>query len=129
MREILFRGKNIKTGEWEIGDLVYMFGKVPYIHKSYGEAEIYREVDPETVGQYTEQKDLEGNKIFEGDILKKLDDSLMVVWWNDEASAFVMVGDDEDDEIDGDVMLEAWFINSFELVGNKWDNPELLKEG
>ena len=120
MRDILFRGKNITTGEWEVGDLVYFYRKVPYIHKSYGDAEIYREIDPDTVGQYTEQKDVKGNKIFEGDILMRDNDcdDLLCIWWNDETSAFCAVDDS--------CMYEADFIQRLELIGNRYDSPELL---
>lgn len=121
MRDILFRGKSVETGEWEYGDLVHFRGsKLIYIHTTYGEAEIYREVEPDTVGQYTEQKDLNGNKIFEGDILMMLNDRdrLLCVLWDDEASAFYVVNDD--------CTYEAGVIERLELFGNKYDEPELL---
>ena len=119
MREILFRGKNIKTGEWEIGDLVYMFGKVPYIHKSYGEAEIYREVDPRTIGQYVETN-FEGYQLFEGDLVKFPSTSSKMIGtiiWG--AVAFWIIYNDAQYNVDADE------IQCYSLVGNKWDNPEL----
>ena len=121
MRDILFRGKNISTGEWEVGDLVYMFGKTPYIHKSFGDAEIYRQIDPNTIGQYTEQEDINGEKVFEGDILKLstwYGEDFGIVRWDEERTEFYI-------ETKKD-FYDALIISSeTELVGNIWDNPEL----
>lgn len=127
MRDILFRGKSVETGEWEYGDLVHFRGsKLIYIHTTYGEAEIYREVGPDTVGQYTGFIDINKEKIFEGDILKAkrinfgIDKDLLgVVFW---------------DAVDGRYYLETvndWYVmddidEKAKIVSNKWDNPELL---
>ena len=72
-REILFRGKQLNTGEWFFGNL---FDK-----DTKGRTHIGTTVrgcfniDPETVGQFTGITDMHGRKVFEGDILscKKAD--------------------------------------------------------
>ena len=68
-REILFRGKRIDNGEWIYGDLFRDKDGNTYI-QYWTENKEYRsyEVDPETVGQYTNSLDFDGQKIFEGDI-------------------------------------------------------------
>ena len=69
MREILFRGKRLDNGKWVFGDLMtkYPHHEGPTIVES---GCIYHEVEPETVGQYTGLVDKNGEKIFEGDVVK-----------------------------------------------------------
>ena len=70
MREILFRGKCITTKEWVYGS--FYIGQVDQRAFIVDPLNTY-EVDPETVGQYIGQKDIEGKNVFEGDIYAKRD--------------------------------------------------------
>ncbi len=81
-RDILFRGKDIKTGEWIEGSLVvtkFNAFIVPMYDESV-EAQRAYSVHKNTVGQFTGQTDKNDKRIFEGDILKLADEELQVIY-------------------------------------------------
>ena len=123
MREILFRGKSLETGEWGYGD----YSTLEPVYKFITNDKDVYEVDTETVGQYTGLKDKNGTKIFEGDIVKGEDE--------DETEK-------EDRTVIGNIIYKncSFVINGekyfydicendddIEVIGNIHDNPELLE--
>ena len=129
MREILFRGKRVDNGEWEYGLPSYDDdGDVEEIQVWDEEDVNFYPVDPETICQYTGLIDKNGKKIWEGDILEgHLDDEFpedvtreKVIWhesgWKTEEPG---CNDKE--------YLDEFDTENFEVVGNVFDNPELLE--
>lgn len=130
MREILFRGKDVISGEWVYGDLAQEKHTDNSIKCAIVQTLSTYEVTPSTVGQYTGLVDKNGKRIFEGDILK--------VYYYGKSKIFGVVKFDEsrffidDDFMRDDIkakapMTEMFSRYEFEVVGNIYDNPDLLK--
>lgn len=127
MREILLKAKTI-SGNWVNGLLSNKDDKW-YISNKAGMPFAY-DVRPETLCQFTGLFDKNGNKIWENDILMAhLDESYpedttykTVEWgvagWVTHEAGFT------DREY-----LDEFDLEHFEVVGNIFDNKELLQEG
>lgn len=133
MRENLFRGKKIESGEWVEGYLIkqdnpeyHCYIVVSFKaeqdnrHTDILECDIF-EVVPETIGQYTGCCDKNGKKIFEGDILKFRPGTYYPVVYDMDYGAF---GSCYFSDFD---FLHKYDFKKIEVVGNIYDNPELLR--
>lgn len=145
MREILFRGKRVDNGEWVIGYLVrgeyYLYEtemttifSTDTIFYPYTETSGYDRVITDTVGQFTGVYDKNGNKIFEGDIVKIAGDSNNDDWKNVNYIAQIVFLDGGfcaiDETIDN-YSFRRYSLSrcefDLEVIGNIHDNPELLE--
>lgn len=133
MREILFRGQLRRKGE-----KVNMAGEpLPSIWKyggvgQYGGGAVIYQAEPEikkfpvyadTVGQYTGLTDKNGAKIFEGDIVSLGGANYAVIFNTLGGCAEFALKDD----VDVPVPFGFDYVNiPMEVIGNIYDNPELL---
>lgn len=141
-REILFRGQTRKYGEkirmgtgeklpgqWVYGGIFPGTGDFSVIYGWESEEEQTGgnlkklSVYSDTVGQYTGMTDKNGTKIFEGDILKGAWNERIAVYYDTCYLAFrarTEAGFEKD--------ISYYDNGRLEVVGNIYDNPELLKE-
>ena len=130
-RVILFRGKRSNNGEWVYGSPIFQDGYalIRFWNSEEFEYEEYL-VIPNTVGQYTGLTDKNGKRIFEGDILA-FSDRLVYVHWHDYCGCWdcsyikAVKGKAAFNE---DRSPNKWRYNA-EVIGNIYDNPELLEGG
>lgn len=151
MREILFKGKRKGNGKWIEGYYQKRyddFGNIQHLifwAKSSTVWE-YAEVVPETVCQYTGLEDKNGVKIWENDILRHsydypgsiwlkqkglTDDDIKyyvgAVFWQDWRGTWAVCAFGKDRGANQDVFAYCRNPNRTEVIGNIFDNPELIE--
>ena len=136
MREIIFKGKNKRSGKWVEGNLIVKHKEskniqnldddnkiiletkysIQYINKNgkYSTCEVYEK----TIGQYTGFKDKGNNKIFENDIVYvEGEDDIAKIIWDEETARFI-------------VQFNGWCADFDNYYGKELEiicnNPELL---
>lgn len=141
MKDILFRGKRSDNGEWISGRNIIKFAdgsvymmeqgeQVRFINHETGnvycmfsnsDSPIFIKIIPETVGQFTGMIDKHGNNIFEGDIVRNEKDIRIQknyeVRYLEKYSKFVLCNR----------RVRFSFLAGHEVIGNVFDNPELLE--
>ncbi|CDC06120.1 phage protein [Clostridium sp. CAG:343] len=143
-REIKFRGKMVPENEWIFGTIL----RIPAPPVCFGKSEsdkyyiqfpdtryvpdwnmpyrmVQGEVNPDTIGQYTGLNDKSGKEIYRGDIVQGLFADQeepgikgQVIYSNDQASYMVIASNNDE--------WELGYLDNLEVIGNIYDNPELL---
>lgn len=133
MREILFKAKRVDNGEWVEGCLVIDHSRsnlFEYRMQPVESGVLYTPpINPETLCQFTGLCDKNGKRIWENDILMAHldefypeDTTYEIVEWGVAG----LVGN-ETGSVDREYLGE-FDLEHYEVVGNIFDNKELLQE-
>lgn len=127
MREYKFRGKtkNPKVNKWVYGYLADDY------HISEKNELGYTYIRKETIGEYTGLKDQNGKEIYEGDVVamqfqRACKRKKAVIKYIDKYAGFVLTETLKEKE---NTSLGDYQMENVEVIGNIYDNPELLEEG
>lgn len=141
MRTIRFRGESIYNKEWLYGSLIKIekdrYAIIPDLNDiEIGKSISMYEVHSETLGQFTGLLDRTGKEIYEGDVISVNGKYLRLVKFIDEYACFCIARiSDLDKNLETGYwqqVIPGWWNNpdrEIEIVGNIYDNPELMKEG
>lgn len=139
--EILFRGKRTDTKEWVEGcylhtpdNLSDMGRSFHYIVDAKGN---YYTVDPDTVSQYTGLQDIKEKQIFKGDIVRFRHGGIFHedgIWFRNYQVEFVNTFATygirlRNRSIHFPFKQSTACMYNTVVIGNIFDNPELLEEG
>lgn len=134
MRKILFKAKRLVDDGWAYGDLSQHKTGKKFIKA--GSATHSFEVDADTICQYTGLTDKNGNKIWENDVIRYVDGDLavdgIVRFGRHEQIVMLELGFYVDWVSEGTECFKTdicyWVEKrNIEVIGNIFDNPELLK--
>ena len=125
IREVLFRGKSIYGNDWVEGSLLVFpnTGRTKILQWNNADLDFDQiEVKPETICQYTGFNDKNGMKIFEGDIARTPYENRIEIGcikYAETMCRFIFCNN-------GHLIFNIHNECRFEVIGNIYDNPELL---
>lgn len=136
MITIRFRAKRVKYGSWYYGSLLTcQDGTAAIMTAQHTWMSTHVTVDPKTIGQFTGLTDEDQHDIYEGDIIK-------IVEEYDDENVYTSIGVvcfvegiyELQDKNGKHFAYLGWTMHNedvikLEVVGNIHDNPEMLEEG
>ena len=141
----LFKAKRADNGEWEIGSLIALptgeyeisnkCNNPPDCDPMWDKVVITHKVEPSTICQCTGLKDKNGNLIWENDVVKATvrQNSLCQsssysdfyqISYQEKYCYFYLKKKNNNLLFDGNW---SYYLKSIEVIGNIFDNPELLE--
>lgn len=148
----LFKAKRVDNGEWEIGSLIALptgeyeisnkCNNPPDCDPMWNKVVITHKVDPSTICQCTGLKDKNDELIWENDILDGFTYPYMsdgahnyyaeVCWCSNVPAFGIYTQKYPKSKVRGisagmTEIMEDWNSNDWEIIGNIFDNPELLE--
>ncbi len=147
----LFKAKQIDNGEWEIGSLIILpngeceiwnrCNNPPDSDPMWRRCVITHKVEPSTICQCTGLKDKNGEPIWENDIIlyqrdhddfpfpnKDIKKRLGKVFYKDFRTTFAIgMGKNGSKSLNNDLWKYVQNGNRVEVIGNTFDNPELVE--
>ena len=131
MRQIKFRAQDIASNKWLYGDLRHHKDDVCIFEQGGTKGEQVKRDTIGTIGQFTGWNPRKCGDLYEGDIIgfddwafsererKKMKHHVGVIEWSDEYGKYLIKCKDG--------FYEGNDIADPQLLGNKYDNPELLQ--
>ena len=140
MKECLFCGKRTDNNEWVEGWLFtiptdeykkdvecFIVTEIDFRDSIYDVYKYTYEVDPKTVRQFIGLFDKNKKRIYKGDIVRHYNDSshpehfeIGKIWWDKDKLCFKRTS--------FPTSVLVWSNCVYEVIGNIYDNPELLEQ-
>lgn len=124
----LFKAKRVDNGEWVVGSLISMpYGG--YMIDRVADSRRFRVmINPSTICQCTGLKDKNGKLIWENDIVRDKEGNCYKAFWQNNYYQFSWICVKSDIfQIGTKWDLYIWRSYEIEIIGNVFDNKELLE--